>query len=84
LKLTEPTIDGWLNEATSVPVGKLHNFAVLSDEPEPSKAPSGENAIAVTAFVWPLSVPTGFPLVLSQSLTVRSELPVAIRVPSVE
>ena len=84
MKLSELTDEGWLKVATSVPVGMLHNFAVLSDDPEASKAPSGENAIEFTQFVWPLSVVINSPVVLFQSLTVVSELPLAMRVPSGE
>jgi hypothetical protein len=61
-----------------------HSLTVLSPAPEANQAPFGENAIEFTPFAWPASVPIGLPFVLSQSFTVRSALPVAIRVPSGE
>jgi hypothetical protein len=52
--------------------------------PETSLLPSasGLNATQVTRSVWPRSVKTACPVVVSQTLTVRSELAVAIRLPS--
>ena len=57
-------------------------MTMLSRPPLAIPLPSGLNATLVTERVWALRVRVSSPLVASQSFTVLSLLPLAIRLPS--
>ena len=58
------------------PVSASHTRTVLSPLPETMRVPSGLNATAITASVWPVSGgPIGWPVAASHTRTVLSLLP---------